>query len=244
MKFKSDLRRDDPTLNGIAGAGTGENIDFTSRLKLMLNWMDNPAARGIQRDLGFQCVNALLEDGGFFDARYGGGLWLSKLYGVNEVWGGGDPVSGKSVQGATARAVAEMMILIGRHKLIRLGLSGEILPLMSSNAGSHLGPGGWFLNAVENATDPEAPVVPGAAPPKRSLDSWLSVFSGFGSRFNECVLIRRPDPFGRFLQYAAVILNAPNSTVIEQVAVKLDDCIRSKYPPPPPPPPPPSPTTA
>jgi hypothetical protein len=238
--FTEDARRDDGILNGIAAAGSGENVDFTSRLNLMLRWNDNAAARGIQRDLGFQTTNALIEDAGFFDASRGGGLWLSKHYGINEQWGGGDPVSAKTVQGTTARAVAELLTLLAQDRLVRATTNRDIWKFMSSSRSGTLGNGDWIVNAVDAATDPDAPVVPGATPAKRTVDGWLGLTSVFGSRFGDCALVRRVSPFGFNLQYCAVVLGASSVATIEQVAVKLDDCIRAQHPKPPPPPPAPA----
>jgi hypothetical protein len=217
------------TMNVLGHSADAANVAFRNRLELMMRWSSNEAASACMTDLGFQAVNSLLADAGFFEMNRGGGLWLSKLYGKDIFWGRSDPVRGGTVQGGTARAVAEVLTLMAQDRLVRPGVAAEMRRIMS--AGQEYGYISSIVDAIEQENDPRVPE--GGTPTKRKVDRYVAKV-GLLNRVSDCALMDRTTADGQALQYIMVVLNCPDDPTLNKISVLLDDCILAQHPPLPP----------
>jgi hypothetical protein len=202
-------------MNDLGHSADAGNVAFRNRLELMMRWSSNAAASACMTDLGFQAVNSLLADAGFFEMNRGGGLWLSKLYGRDVYWGRRDPAGGGTVQGGTARAIAEVLTLMAQDRLVRPGVAAEMRRIMSAGQGH--GYGSWIVNAIEAKG--------------RQVNRYVAKVGLFG-RVSDCALMDRTTADGQALQYIMVVLNSPDDATMKDVSVLLDDCILAQHPPP------------
>lgn len=124
VRFKWEPKGEN-TMNDLGHSPAAGQVDFRNRLELMMRWSSNEAASACMTDLGFQAINSLLADAGFFEMNQGGGLWLSKLYAKDGFWGRRDPAGGRTVHGGTARAVAEVLTLMAQDRLVRPGVAAR-----------------------------------------------------------------------------------------------------------------------
>jgi hypothetical protein len=229
VRFQWEPKGED-TMNDLGHSSAAAQADFRSRLELMMRWSSNEAASACITDLGFQAINSLLADAGFFEMNQGGGLWLSKLYAKDGFWGRRDPAGGGTVHGGTARAVAEVLTLMAQDRLVRPGVAAEMRRIMS--AGQEHGYGSWIVNAIGAADDPG--VAAGATPAKRKVDRFVAKVGLYGDRLSDCALIDRTTADDQALQYIMVVLNCPDEATMNEISVLLDDCVLAQHPPPPP----------
>lgn len=228
VRFKWEPKGEN-TMNDLGHSADAGQVDFRNRLELMMRWSSNEAASACMTDLGFQAINSLLADAGFFDSQRGG-LWLSKLYAKDGFWGRRDPAGGGTVHGGTARAVAEVLTLMAQDRLVRAGVAAEMRRIMSAGQGH--GYGSWIVNAIQAASDPRVPA--GGTPANRRVDRYVAKVGLYGDRLSDCALIDRTTADGQALQYVMVVLNCPDDTTMNEISVLLDDCILAQHPPLPP----------
>lgn len=212
-------------LHGLAHSSDAASVSYRDRLELMMRWSSNEAATGCIESLGFQALNSLIEDAGFFDVRKGGGLWVSRSYAKDSSWGRRDPAGGGTNQGGTARAVAEVLTLMAQDRLVRAGVAAEMRRFMSRDGQAH-GYGSWIVNAIKSANEPGTPS--SRTPVKRRVGSWVAKV-GLFTKLADCALMERITADDRTLRYIAVVLNCPDEETMNQVSVKLDDCILAMH---------------
>jgi Beta-lactamase enzyme family len=225
IRFDWDPKGEDE-LHGLAHSSAAEKVSYRDRLELMMRWSSNEAATGCIDGLGFQALNSLLEDAGFFDVRKGGGLWVSRAYAPDSSWGRRDPAGGGTNQGGTARAVAEVLTLMAQDRLVRAGVAAEMRRFMSRDGAAH-GYGSWIVNAITAADEPGTPS--GGTPVKRRVGSWVAKV-GLFTKLADCAVLERITADDRTLRYIAVVLNCPDEDTLNKVSVKLDDCILAMHP--------------
>ncbi len=192
----------------------GQKVEFMDRMRLMIGWSDNSAAATCIRELGFQYINTVLADSGLYDATRGGGLWLSWDYGGGR-WGGkSDPV-GRTVQGATAAAVAGFLTLLAADELVSRTASEQMRELMTESARDNKGYTTYFDVGLEKAH----------RPPVESLGK-----VGISRGAHDCAIFKRTTATGVVIRYAAVGIGGWDTQVQQDLIVLLDDCIVNAHP--------------
>ena len=108
------------------------NLDSATRheLGLMVKISSNEMAAKFSRQLGLKQIQQILNDGGFYDANHGGGIWVGKHYGA----GGeriGDPI-GNNSHAATVRQLLRFFLLLEQGKLVSPAASQTMRALFAS----------------------------------------------------------------------------------------------------------------
>jgi beta-lactamase class A len=98
--------------------GAAKNLDAQTRheLGLMIKSSSNEMAAKFSRELGLKQIQQVLNEGGFYDEKRGGGIWVGKHYGRSgERYG--DPV-GDNSHAATVRQLLRFYLLLEQGKLL------------------------------------------------------------------------------------------------------------------------------
>jgi hypothetical protein len=189
-----------------AGGRAGWSVDFTptfaKHLRAMIEHSNNHSAAFCIDAIGFQYLNGALAAEGLYSDQFGG-LWLGANY-AGRHWML-EPISRKTHQGATAKAVAHFLTLLEENRLVDPDSSEEMRVLMRL-------PGSWFYEGL------------GKARPPRDNTSDFYAKVGLMGTFHDCAVVERPAE-GKTIRYAAVALTAPSAAVLHKLIVKLDDYI-------------------
>ena len=110
----------------------GEKLDPAVRheLGLMAKASSNEMAAKYSREIGLKEIQKVLDQYGFYDAKYGGGIWVGKHYGK----GGerfGDPVADHS-HAATVRQLLRYFLLLEQGKLVSPTASATMRGIFAS----------------------------------------------------------------------------------------------------------------
>ncbi|MBI5766184.1 MAG: serine hydrolase [Verrucomicrobia bacterium] len=108
------------------------NLDATVRHEfgLMIKQSDNEIAAKYSQLLGLKPIQAVLDAGGFYDARHGGGLWIGKHYGQSTERHL-DPVGGHS-HGATVRQLLRFYLQLEQGRLVSPAASKTMREIFAS----------------------------------------------------------------------------------------------------------------
>jgi hypothetical protein len=136
------------------------------------------------------------------------GLKLNLDFGGN-TW---DPSFGGS-QSATARWIAELLVLIARDRLVGPGLAAEIADIMTEKTSD------LYDGIYNTVTDTE----------RTTLTHEGKIGYLDEGPFNDCAIIRRTSPKGTPLIYVAVALAGKSHDEIRNAAAALDDCILAAH---------------
>lgn len=174
---------------------------FRPRLVLALDLSVNEAAALCIDDLGFPFIQEAHraagvdgKDGLKLSLNFAGKFWDSSMSGG---------------QHATARWIAELLVLIARDRLVASGLATEIHDVMSTDPPDLATGIDNFLPDAERATLTRQGKI-------GYLDS---------GPFTDCAIIRRTTAKGTMLCYVAVALGGKSHDEIKDVGAALDDCI-------------------
>lgn len=174
---------------------------FRPRLVLALDLSVNEAAALCIDDLGFPYIQEAHRAAGV-DGK--DGLKLNLDFGKKR-WdlsmGGG--------QHATARWIAELMVLIARDRLVEKGLATEIRDVMSAEFPD-------LATGVDNR-------LPDAERGTLSRQGKIGYLDE--GPFADCAIIRRTTAKGTPLSYVAVALGGKSHDEIKEVGAALDDCV-------------------
>ncbi len=108
------------------------NLDAKTRheLGLMIKASDNDMAAKFSEELGLKPIEQVLEAGGFYDVKHGGGIWVGKHYGKNtERYG--DPI-GDNSHAVTVRQVLRFYLLLEQEKLVSPSASRTMREIFAS----------------------------------------------------------------------------------------------------------------
>jgi beta-lactamase class A len=94
------------------------NLDVTTRHELgqMVKISSNEMAAKYSRQMGLTNIQRILNDAGFYETNYGGGLWVGKHYGAGSERIG-DPI-GNNSHAATVRQVMRFFLMLEQGKLV------------------------------------------------------------------------------------------------------------------------------
>ena len=173
---------------------------FRPRLVLALDLSVNAAAALCINDLGFPFIHeahraaGLDKDGLRLNLNFGGKFW--------------DPSMSES-QNATARLIAELLVLIARDRLVANGLATEIHDMMETDFPD-------LVTGIDN-------LLPDAERATLSRQGKIGYLDD--GPFADCSIIRRTTAKGTMLCYVAVALGGKSHDEIKDVGAALDDCI-------------------
>jgi hypothetical protein len=179
------------------------SLGFRDRMNLMISESDNRAAGSCIRDIGFQYLNGALAAEGLYDSGNSRGLFLGGGYDGGTVWGREKVVN--TAQGATASAVAHMLVLLETDRLVDAQASHEMRWIMA-HAGSFFGEG--LMQAK----------------PARTASKIYAKVGRNDPNFDDGAVIERVVN-GKLIRYAAVGLNASSRKMLHDLIIQLDDCI-------------------
>lgn len=106
------------------------NAEMRRELGLMMKASCNRMATRYSRRIGLQRIQEVLNAGGYYSVREGGGLWLGKHYGENDERYG-DPVADHSA-GATVRQVLRFFVALGQERLVSPEVSRTMRQIFAS----------------------------------------------------------------------------------------------------------------
>jgi hypothetical protein len=176
---------------------------FLQRMGLALDISDNEAAASCIRDLGFPYIHGVHRSAGLLNEK-GRGLWLSLDFG-GRPW---DPSFKGSGQAATARSIAELLVLIAQDRFAAPGLWPDIRSIMS--AGGDLKQGIYKrLPTAESDT----------------LTAQGKIGYKNAGSFCDGAILRRTSAKGKKLLYVAVALGGADHDDIRRAGSALDDCV-------------------
>jgi hypothetical protein len=174
---------------------------FRPRLILALDLSVNEAAAVCIDDLGFPFIHEAHRvagvdgtDGLKLNLDFGGKTWDTSF-------GGG--------QHATARWIAELLVLIARDRLVANGLATEIHDVMSADHPD-------LATGIDNRL---------TADEMKSVTRQGKIGYLDQGPFADCAIIQRTTAKGTALSYVAVALNGKSHDEIREAGAALDDCI-------------------
>lgn len=188
------------------GGGKIANLGFMDRMKLMIRWSDNDAARSCVHAVSFQYMNSALAADGFADNKRNGILWLGGDFGSGPIMG--QPPwdrSGTWVR-ANVRGIASFMALLWTNQLV----SADCSRIMRDEIMRERGFG--YATWLSNSTPSKA-------------RAWSKV--GANGTQSEAAIIEGT-PSGKQIRYIGVVLNTTIS-LVQEVAPMFEDTVAAVH---------------